>query len=265
VQGVSEFLPISSSGHLAIFQHFFINFQEPGLLFDVMLHLATLVAVLIAFRKDIADMLCAFFSLFRTDGQQKDKEAPARRLILLLIFATFPVVAGVFLSDRIAALKENFIFVCTALMFTGVILLIADRFKPGNKTERSTLIRDAIFVGMAQILALIPGLSRSGTTITAGIVRGFDRSFAVKFSFLMSIPAILGAVVLELADAVKDSAAPEEFLIFIPGMLVAGISGYFSIRFLRRIAGKGRFGGFALYCLLMGAGLIVVNLIKARM
>lgn len=260
IQGVAEFLPISSSGHLAIFQNFFSLSENGNLFFDVLLHLGTLVAVFFAYSREIGELLREFFRMIhvtRTPRRQKP-DIPARRMILMIVLATLPLLLVLPVKDKVEALYNNTFFIGFALILTGVLLFASDRAKRGVKDERNATMLDAVFVGIAQAVAVVPGLSRSGTTISAGLSQGFDRGFAVRFSFLLSIPAVIGANLFSLADAVKagiDASLLPKYLI---GVLVAMVSGYAAIRFLRYIANKGRFGGFAYYC--WGAGIVTLIL-----
>lgn len=259
VQGMAEFLPISSSGHLAFFQNFF-QLEEADLFFDVLLHLGTLIAVFVAYWSDIAALIRAFFGLFQknqTTAQQRAAR-PDLRMILLIIVATLPLVVILPIKNKVETLYSNTIFIGFALIVTGLILFLSDRISHGKKTIREATIADALFIGVGQALAVVPGLSRSGTTISAGLVRGFQREFAVKFSFLLSIPAVLGANLLSLIDAVKAGIDTSLLPVYLVGVLVSMVSGYAAIRLLKFIARKSSFGGFAYYC--WGAGLVTLIL-----
>ena len=262
VQGVAEFLPISSSGHLSLFQHFFqlTEVEHDHMFFDVLLHLGTLVAVFFAYRRDIGELLREFFSMIhlRKLPQGQTPDIPARRMILMIIVATLPLLLVFPIKDRVELLYQNTFFIAFALMLTGTLLFVSDRMPRGHKTAGTATMTDALLVGLAQAVAVVPGLSRSGTTISAGMARGFDRTYAVKFSFLMSIPAVLGANILSIVDAVKTGIDPSLLPMYLVGVVVAMVSGYASISLLRFIARKGRFGGFAYYC--WGAGLVTLIL-----
>lgn len=262
VQGVAEFLPISSSGHLSLFQHFFqlTDVEHDHMFFDVLLHLGTLVAVFFAYRRDIAELLREFFCIvhLRKLPQGQTPDIPARRMILMIIVATLPLLLVFPIKDRVELLYQNTFFIAFALVLTGTLLFVSDRMPRGHKTAGTATMGDAILVGLAQAVAVVPGLSRSGTTISAGMARGFDRTYAVKFSFLMSIPAVLGANILSIVDAAKAGIDPSLLPMYLVGVLVAMVSGYASISLLRFIARKGRFGGFAYYC--WGAGLVTLIL-----
>ncbi|MEG1165922.1 MAG: undecaprenyl-diphosphate phosphatase, partial [Oscillospiraceae bacterium] len=201
VQGIAEFLPISSSGHLSVLQNIFKmqNVEEGHLFFDVLLHLATLVSVCIVYRRELADMIhevFAFFHDIRHPQPKDDAPKPARRLVLMLIVATLPLFIILPFNSQIEKLYYNTFFIGIAFLVTGGILLLADKMQQGRKTEKNMTIGNALVVGVCQAIAVLPGVSRSGTTISAGMAAGFDRSFAVKFSFLLSLPAILGANII---------------------------------------------------------------------
>ena len=202
IQGVAEFLPISSSGHLAIAEHLLgmsgvSNIPE---FFDVLLHLGTLAAVFVAYWPEIRDMILEFFRGVSdlTHHSTPARIPPARRLILLIIVGTLPLFLILPIKDKVEGLLDNMYFIAFALIFTGVMLFLCDNVRKGRKTEKSAKLTDVLVVGAAQALATCPGISRSGMTITTGCFMGFERKFAVRYSFLMSIPAILGANLLAL-------------------------------------------------------------------
>lgn len=265
VQGIAEFLPISSSGHLAIFQTFFHmeNIDETQMLFDVLLHLGTLAAVLVAYRQDVRDVVVELGRLAAQPFRKGEapKSLPVRRLILLAIVATIPLVLAVLFQDAVERLYRSSLFIGLALLCTGTLLYISDKLPQGRKTERTASLMDALAVGLMQVVALLPGISRSGSTITAGLARGFDRKFAVRFSFLLSIPAIVGANILKIADAVSAGFDTSLLPAYLIGMAVAGVSGYFAIRLVRMLSDKGRFGRFSYYCWAVGLVTIVASLL----
>ena len=269
IQGVAEFLPISSSGHLALFQTFFgmENVEEKYMFFTVLLHFGTLVSVCVVYWRDIAEMIREFFlGIAALAG--KDNGAPpppARRMVMLIIIGTLPLFVMVFLRDAVNRLSSNSIMVSCALLVTGFVLFFSDRMAKGRKTARNATITDALIVGCGQALAVIPGLSRSGTTISVGMLRGFDRSFAVRYSFLLSLPAILGANVLEIKDAVEVGINVEELPMYIVGVVIAAVVGYFSIRLVKSLSDKGKFGKFAYYCWAVGLGSMIAGFVKMAM
>ena len=252
VQGVAEFLPISSSGHLAIFQNLFHmnGVGEVDLFFDVLLHFGTLFSVLLVYWKDIRGIVLEFFTMIhlrrRPEGEREDPISS--RMIWFIIAGTLPLVVALLFKDAVEGLYSNMFFIAFALATTGLILFLSDRFGSGKKQAKNATILDALLVGVGQMLAIVPGLSRSGTTISAGMTRGFERSFAVKFSFLLSIPAILGASLLELIDAITTGIDVTMLPYYFTGMVTAAVCGYLSIRLLERITRSNRFGAFAYYC-----------------
>ena len=256
VQGVAEFLPISSSGHLALLEHFF-QMEEPDALYNILLHFATLAAVCAVYWRDVADMILEFFrgiaALFsRGEGQGRPPEG--RRLVLLVILGTLPLFAVLPFDDAVEGLGANPVFVSVMLLVTGCILFLSDRYGGGRKNARTATVKDVLLVGAAQGFATIPGLSRSGTTISAGMALGFDRNFAVRYSFLMSLPAVFGATLLKVVKVMKAGTLDTELLpMYFTGMIVAGVVGYFSIRLVKLLADKGKFGRFAYYCWFAGA------------
>ena len=231
--------------------------------FDVLLHLGTLLAVFVAYWSDIRDMIVEFFHGVRDLANHSTPVPvpPARRMILLIIVGTLPLVAVLPIKDMVEGLANNMYFVGGALIVTGFLLFASDRVRKGRKTERSATLLDVLLVGVAQALATCPGISRSGTTITAGCFMGFDRKFAVRYSFLMSIPAILGANILSIKDAI-ETVVWSEVPVYLAGVLVAAIVGYACIRLLKMIAEKGKFGFFAYYCWAVGILTIVLNAIQ---
>ena len=261
IQGVAEFLPISSSGHLAIAEHLLASGSiDVPEFYDVLLHLGTLIAVFVAYWQDIREMIVEFFFGVRdlTRGTTPNPVPPARRLILLIIVGTLPLFAVLPVKKLVEGLGDNLYFVAGALVFTGLLLFASDRVRKGRKTEKNATLVDVLLVGVGQAIATCPGISRSGTTITAGCFVGFERKFAVRFSFLLSIPAILGANILSLKDAVEAGIIWADVPVYLVGVAVAAVVGYLCIRLLRMIADKGRFGWFAYYCWAAGALTLVL-------
>ena len=262
LQGVAEFLPISSSGHLSLFQHFF-GMEEPDSLFNILLHFATLIAVCVYYFQDVVEMIVEFFrgvaALFsRTPSRGNPPEG--RRLVLLVIVGTLPLFAVLPVESKIEMLGGSPVFVSCALLVTGCVLFLSDRYGGGRKTAKNATIKDALLVGLAQGVATIPGLSRSGCTISAGMAMGFQRKFAVRYSFLLSLPAVFGATLLKVIKTIKAAEPLAEGILpkYLLGMAVAGVVGYFSIRLVDLLASKGKFGAFAWYC--WGAGLLFLVL-----
>ena len=263
VQGVAEFLPISSSGHLAILQDLFgmTTAEEGHLFFDVLLHLGTLVSIFVMYWGDIAGMVREVFAVLRGGRGVNVLPAgalPQARLFLMIVLATLPLVIVLPVNGYVEQLYYMPAFVGAMLILTGALLYVSDRMPRGRKTERTMRMSDALLIGLCQCVATIPGLSRSGTTITAGIATGLDRTFAMKFSFLMSIPAVLGANLLSIIDAISEGIDPSLIPAYLMGMLAAMISGIAAIWVMKLISRKSRFGGFSYYCL--GAGVLTIIL-----
>lgn len=268
IQGLAEFLPISSSGHLSLFQHFFgLETAENGnLFFDVLLHLGTLIAVFIYYWEDIRDMAVEFFRMCaELMGKREPARTPesrsTRRLLLLIVVGTLPLLLILPIKSKIESLYDNTWFVGIALLVTGCILFLSDRLAKGRKTEKNATLKDVLLVGLGQAVATVPGLSRSGTTIAAGMMLGLDRKFAVRYSFLLSLPAVIGANLLTLIDAVQAGIDLSMLPVYIVGVCVAAMSGYFAIGVVKRLTDEGRFGKFAYYCWGVGALTIGLSLV----
>ena len=264
IQGIAEFLPISSSGHLAIAQNLLgLNTEIPEF-FDVLLHLGTLLAVFAAYWQDIRDMVLEFF---RGVGDIARRTTPmpvppARRLILLIIIGTLPLFAVLPIHKKVQGLANSMGFIGGALIVTGFLLFACDLIRKGRKDERTATWLDAVIVGVGQAIATMPGISRSGMTITTGCFSGFERRFAVRFAFLLSIPAVLGANILSLKDALEAGIDWSQVPVYLVGVIVAAVTGYFCIRLLKMIADKGRFGAFAYYCWAVGIVTLVIGTIN---
>ena len=262
VQGVAEFLPISSSGHLSLLQHFF-GMEEPDALYNILLHFATLIAVCVVYWRDIADLVLEFFRAIAAlaSGERTQGNPPeARRMILLLILGTLPLFLVLPFDDFVEGLGANPVFVSVMLIVTGFVLFLSDRYGGGRKNGRTATVKDVLLVGLAQGAATIPGLSRSGTTISAGMALGFDRNFAVRYSFLMSLPAVFGATLLKVVKVAKDGAFDTELLpMYLTGMVIAGVVGFFAISLVKLLASKGKFGSFAYYCWIVGIAALIFS------
>ena len=265
VQGIAEFLPISSSGHLSIINNLFnmSPLEQGHMLFDVLLHLATLISILVVYWNDIVLMIAELLSLANIGpmaGQQKQRY-PAVRLFLMIVIATLPLFLIMPVRKQIETLYYHNVFIGVMIIFTGFMLYTSDKMTQGKKTERSMTMLDALIIGLCQCVATIPGLSRSGTTITAGIATGLRRDFAVKFSFLLSLPAVLGANILGLIDAFQSEIDWTCLPAYLVGMVVALVSGIASINLLRYISANGKFGKFAYYCWVVGVLGIILSMI----
>jgi undecaprenyl-diphosphatase len=253
VQGITEFLPISSDGHLAIVQHYLPNFTQPGLLFDVLLHVGTLGAMLLYFHRDVVRLLTAPFR--RTPEARRD-----RRLLGLIVAASVPTaIIGLALKDAVERWMENMLVVSLMLILTGTLLFVGERFRrSGRRGEAALSVTDAVLTGIAQGLAVLPGLSRSGSTIATLLFRGVDGETAARFSFLMAMPAIAGAALLSLKDA--GTLPSGEIPVYLAGTGVAFLVGIGAIRLLLGIIRRQRLIWFTVYCWLVGIVLLGTTL-----
>ena len=265
VQGVAEFLPISSSGHLAVLQNVFHmqTAEEGHMFFDVMLHFGTLISIVAVYWKDVVRIVSDSFAFLRDtrlpEGAPR-AEHPGGRLLLMIIIGTLPLFIILPFQDSLEQLYYNTGFIGAAFILTGCLLFVSDRIAPGHKTERTMRATDALIIGVCQAIATIPGISRSGSTITAGIATGQTRGYAMKYSLLMSVPAVFGANLLSLIKALKSDVDWSNLPAYLIGTVVAMIVGYFSILVLQRILKKGKFGNFAYYLWAVGALSLIASL-----
>lgn len=258
VQGITEFLPISSSGHLAILPWAF-QWSSPvlsSLLFAVALHVGTLLAVLLVFWRDVLSLAAAFLSSIRDRDIQAE---PERKLAWLLVLATLPaVVAGLLLEEAAATVFRSPWIIAAALAGVGGILWVVDARHDGEKGIRSLGWREALLIGFAQALAIVPGVSRSGSTITMGMLLGLSRVEAARFSFLLMAPVIFGAGVWEARHLDSDALSGTGGLIFLAGFLSALAVGYLCIRVFLRYLQRGRLWPLALYRIALAAVILVM-------
>ncbi len=247
LQGLTEFLPISSSGHLVIASQY-LQFQQQGVLFDIFLHLGTLVAVVLAFRKELFFMVVAPVQLVRGTAEARDRHY--FWWDIYVVVATLPtVVVGLLAKEYVAELFSDLLVVYTMLLVTAVLML-ASRYLKEEKTPLSW--RRAVIIGCAQACAIMPGLSRSGATLFAGMSLGIDRETAARFSFIMSIPAIMGAAILHLPELLAPSAMCLEAAGYVvAGMTMAAFSGYFAIMVLLDVVRRNRLQYFGYYCIVV--------------
>ncbi|MGI6736557.1 MAG: undecaprenyl-diphosphate phosphatase [Anaerovoracaceae bacterium] len=267
VQGLAEFLPISSSGHLALLQYFFHISGDQVLLFTVLLHVGTLISVFIVYWKDIVELfrelvLC-LVDIFRGRGPRINAN-PTRRLGFMIIVATIPTgLIGVLFNDTFESFYTNIIVIGVGLAITGFLLLIAQRLGTGRKDVRRMKFRNAVFVGIMQGIAITPGISRSGSTLFGGLVTGLERRFAVKFAFLVSIPSIIGSVVTEMPKAMDAGFAGATAGPVIVGVAVSAVSGLIAIRTMIRVVSDKKLIGFSWYVWILGAFVILYGIFFA--
>ena len=269
IQGLTEFLPVSSSGHLALFKILFDVNTETGLLFDVMLHVGTLVAICIVYYKDIVRLVIEFIGMLIDGGYNlviwiqklRGKDGAYRhviynsyrKMVMLVIVSTIPTgIIGYVGADLVTAASEVLIVPGICLIITAALLFICDLVPEGHKKPKQTSYANAFIIGICQGVATLPGLSRSGTTSTACVMNGLDRKFAVKYSFIMSIPAILGAMVLQLKGIGSEALVRTDLIHYAVGMAVAAVVGYICIKTMLVIVRKRKFKFFSIYCLIVG-------------
>lgn len=285
LQGITEFLPVSSSGHLALFKNLFQIETETGMLFDILLHFATLLAICVVYYKDIARLfveglgilrdwainfacLCRNIVLFagnklsRRNLNNEDLDyseyrkvvnSAYRKFVMLILMSSIPTAIIGFVSKDVAEQAANLLIVPgICWIVTAGLLFVADKAKGGEKLPREVTYTNAFIIGIVQGIATLPGISRSGATIAACLLCGFNRKFAVKYSFIMSIPAILGATLLELMEVSGADIAGGEIFSYVVGMIFAAVVGYISIKTMLVVVGKKKFTIFSIYCLLLG-------------
>jgi undecaprenyl-diphosphatase len=254
VQGLAEFLPISSSAHLVLVPWVF-GWPDPGLAFDVALHVGTLVAVLWYFRDEWIRLTQSAFALLRT--RRVDTEE--KRRFLHIVVATIPAaIGGLLLEDYAESTFRSPSLIAITLMVMGVVLWAADRYAPRDRPLGSMTLRDAVLIGLAQVFALVPGVSRSGSTMTAGRALRLDRQAAAMFSFLMSMPITAAAAVLKVPTLLRS----DDLTTLVVGILASAVSGWLAIAILLRYLSKHSFGVFALYRLALGALILAIVAIR---
>ncbi|MGN0578969.1 MAG: undecaprenyl-diphosphate phosphatase [Ruminiclostridium sp.] len=255
IQGLTEFLPVSSSGHLSVAQHF-MNVGEESLLISIVLHLGTLVAVFIAFGKTILGIIKEFFLSIRdiVKGEFSWKNMnDERRMMVMIIIATLILVPVYLFKDFFTSVEGDgdIIFEGCAFIFTAILLILSDACVKGYKTGRDISVKDAITVGLFQCVALFPGVSRSGSTTTAGLFCGLTRETAVTFSFILGIPAILGGSLLEIKEVV-ETGAEIDIVPLAVGFAVAAVVGFLSIKLVKLVIKNDKFKIFGIYTLILG-------------
>lgn len=263
VQGLTEFLPVSSSGHLSVLQHF-MNIGEEGLLISVVLHLGTLVAVFTVFRKPIWGMIKEFFLTIRDifTGKFSWKNMnDNRRMMFMIIISTLILVPVYFFKDFFTSVEGDgdIIFEGCAFIYTAILLFLADACVKGYKTGKAITIKDALVIGLFQCVALFPGVSRSGSTVSSALFCGLTRETAVTYSFILGIPAILGGCVTELKDAVEEGVTLD-IPVLLTGFVVAAIVGLLAIKLVNLIIKKDKLKIFGIYTIVIGVICIAIGI-----
>lgn len=265
VQGVTEFLPVSSSGHLALYQYFTKMEAESTTFVMAVLHLGTLFAVFIAFYQTILELIGEAFAMLRdllTFKFTLKNMNLNRKMIMMLIVATLPLLILIpFKSVYDGIVQQgNLIVLGACFLFTSTILFLADKKDHGRKAIKEMRYQNALVIGIFQALAILPGISRSGSTISSSLISGFSKEFAVKFSFILGIPAILGGSLIEIKDAM-EVGSNIELLPMIAGFLAAAISGFISIKAIAWLVKTDKYKIFAIYTLIVGLVTLVLGII----
>ncbi|MBR4744716.1 MAG: undecaprenyl-diphosphate phosphatase [Oscillospiraceae bacterium] len=267
VQGVTEFIPVSSSGHLAALEQLFhVTCTEQQLLFfNTLLHLGTLVAVCIVCREDIVKMARGGVRLLQ--GQMDfsvfgDPLIPATRQLLCIALGTLPLLLALLLNRRITPLFAMPGFIGVAMIATGFLLFVCDRMiRPGSKGPRTITPADGLWIGLAQACAVLPGLSSLAVALAASLSRGCTRKYALRFSLLLSIPAVAGALIVSIVRCLSSGLQWSLLPVFLAGFAVAAVTGVFTIRLLIRLMQRGKFGHLSTYCWIAGALTILISVI----
>jgi len=265
VQGLTEFLPVSSSAHLVLVPQLInVNYANPSqaVAFDTLLHLGTLLAVIAYFWKDIIHILTGFVSsildIFRGKFRTGLREDPSKRLVWLLVIGTIPAaLTGILLNKQFEALFNNYAAVGFFLLITGVLLWAAERVKTGHKEIKEVNFKNALSIGIFQAFAIAPGISRSGSTIAAGLFSGLERELAARYSFLLAIPAIAGAALVQVKDIGNGLEANTAAL--VAGFLAALIVGFLAIKLLLKLIKERTLMIFAYYCWIVGAATLIIS------
>ncbi|QUH31836.1 undecaprenyl-diphosphate phosphatase [Vallitalea guaymasensis] len=278
VQGVTEFLPISSSGHLAISRHI-LGLQLDNILFEVLLHIGTLVAIIAVYYKDVIDLIVSglgligrlFKYIIISIGNliyKNNKKVPQiidndkKKFVMLIIVASIPTaIIGLILEEKIIESFDILLVPGICLIITGFLLYSTIKLKSGTKKEGKTSYKDAIIIGTFQGFAGLPGISRSGSTIVASLLRGLNKEFAVKFSFLMSLPAVIGAMILQIKDLEWDTLSTIITAPYVVGMAVSAFVGYICIKFLIKLIKQNKLHYFAYYCFVIGIIIIISHFV----
>lgn len=265
IQGLAEFLPVSSSGHLAILQHFFEIDGEKVLPFAVLLHVGTLISLILVYYKDLWELIKELGALFSDVFKKKGANLysnDTRKLGILIIVATIPTgFIGIFFGDLFEKLYTSMLGVGICLLITSLLLFLAEKSKGRQKSIKEMSAKEAVLIGIFQGIAIAPGISRSGSTIVGGLFSGLSRELTVRFAFLISVPSILGAVVLEAPAAFKGDISSSEVIAIIVGVTTAAVSGYFAIKVMIKIVTDKKLTVFSAYTALAGTSLIIYTLL----
>lgn len=265
VQGLAEFLPISSSGHLALLQNWFGIDETKVLLFTVLLHVGTLISVFIMYWKDIWELIVELVLTIKdlcTGKGLRMEERPVRKLGVMIIVATIPTaIIGLLFNDFFDSLYTSVIPIGVGLIITGFLLVFAEKKGESDRGIKQMNLRNAIFIGTVQGIAICPGISRSGSTLFGSLICDLDRKFAVKFVFLISIPSILGSAILEAPAAIEAGVSLSQLGPVLWGMAVAAAAGIFAIKSMIKIVSDKKLSWFSYYVWILGLVVVIYGIV----
>ena len=267
VQGISEFLPVSSSGHLSILQNLLdLRYDEGGhLLFAALLQLGTLLSLFFVYRPEIRGISndARNFILKQGDeGREQDgRMKPGLRMLYLIIIGTVPMLFTIFFNKYVDQLYYKMAFVAFAMLVNGALLYASDKFSAGRRNERSCRFFDAFIIGLAQMVSIIPGLSRPGTTITVALARGCSRDFSVRYAFLLAIPATVVSFLVGVIKALRAGIVWKNIPVYLLGMVIAAVIGVFALLIVRSLVSKGKLGKLCYYCWAAGLVTLIISFI----
>lgn len=265
LRGVTLFLPISSTGHQAILENIVgMEFPAKSGLFELLLNLSTLISIVMVYRKEIAVLISETTDLLKDrtsdNTMSEGRLSPSLRMIYFVIIGTLPLLLAIPINDRIDILMSNTTFVGIAMVITGSLLFLTDKLvKTGRRNEKTMKTKDALIIGIAQAISAIPGLSRTGTTVTVGMSRGLGKDYAVRFSIFLSLPSVVVALVVSFFSSFHD-VDWSSFFAYLAGFIVSIASGYLSIQMLRIAVAKRKLRNFSYYIWLIGIVTIILSL-----
>ncbi len=261
VQGFTEFLPVSSSGHLALLS--MLTLENSDLFFPVFLHIATFIAVCIVYRKDIGQLIKAVFLFIpRKITKAKSSSPTHEHMVGMLILSILPLFAILPFKDTVEKLFNSPLAIGIALLVTAALLFVANRYGDGKKTVADMTVTDAIIIGFVQLIAVVPGLSRSGATLAAALFCGLDRENAVRYSFILSLPTIIGAALVEGIGVLRGGTVAFDTIPYLAGFFVAAVTGLLAIGLVKKLIKSRKLSIFSIYTAALGIGLLITIALK---
>jgi len=266
LRGITQFLPISGSGHQAIIENIFgLEYPAKNGLFELLMNIAALISVIMVYRREIGGMLSesADYLKGRTsdDPMSEGRLTPSLRMIYFIIIGTLPLLLAIPINDRLGVLMDKTVFVGIAMIVMGAILFFTDKLvKTGRKNEKTMKTKDALLIGISQALSAIPGLSRTGITVSVGMSLGLGKDFSVRFAIFLSLPSTLVAIIISFFASFRTAVDWSSFFAYLVGFVVSVLSGYVSILILRMAAAKRKLRNFAYYIWLLGIITVILSL-----